>query len=77
LNKLKQKFIKIVESDHNLYEQVLNRKHIETLGNKFTEATKDWLKQKRDEYTDNLTYPLGQRVLIGTFFIGLLEDLEK
>ena len=37
----------------------------------------EWLKQKRDEYTDNLTYPLGQRVLIGTFFIGLLEDLEK
>ena len=46
MNKLKQKFIKIVESDHNLYEQVLNRKHIETLGNKFTEATKEWLKQK-------------------------------
>ena len=40
-------------------------------------AVKEWLKQKRDEYTDNLTYPLGQRVLIGTFFIGLLEDLEK
>ena len=43
----------------------------------FREVAKVWLKQKRDEYTDNLTYPLGQRVLIGTFFIGLLEDLEK
>ena len=58
-------------------ETILNQNYpienLEELEDDILKEIKKWLIQKRQEYTDDLDYPLGQRVLIGTFVSNILD----